>query len=135
MIIHKSNFIEIIYEKQHSLIIHQFTSVSDNMKTADFKKEMQIFAGMCEKHKPQKELANFREMKFVIIPELQEWMNKEILSRYKNIINQIAIVSPTELFASVALEQTMEEEIGEEISHRFFENEKTAREWLLKNDK
>ncbi len=69
-------------------------------------------------------------MKYVIGLEMQEWMNKEILTIAVN-FKKSAYIVPTELFAQVSVEQTMEEETGQKIVQQYFENEDEARKWLL----
>ncbi len=131
MLLHQSKFVEIIYEKENSLIIDKFLSATEDMETSDFKEEMQIFVKKCEEHKPQRELVHLLDMKYAIVPEVQEWMNEEIFPKYKNIIKRMAFLMPTEIFTQVAVEQTMEEETGQGFVQKYFDNEKDAREWLM----
>ncbi len=131
MILHKSKYVEIIYEQENSLIIDKFLPATEDMKQDEFRKEMNIFVEMCEKHKPERELVHLLEMKYVIALEDQEWMNKEILPKYADIIKRMAFFVPTEIFAQVSVEQTMEEEAGQKFVQQYFENEDEARKWLM----
>ena len=131
MLLHQSKFVEIIYEKENSLIIDKFLSSTEDMKTSEFKEEMQIFVKKCEEHKPQRELVHLLDMKYAIVPEVQEWMNEEVFPKYKNIIKRMAFLMPTAVISHVAVEQTMEEEAGQGFVQKYFDNEKNAREWLM----
>ena len=102
-----------------------------DMKQEEFRAEMNIFVEMCEKYKPENELVHLLEMKYVIALEDQEWMNKEVFPRYTNIIKRMAFFVPTELFAQISVEQTMEEETGQQFVQQYFENEENARNWLM----
>ena len=133
MILHKSKYVEIIYEQENSLIIDKFLPATEDMKQDEFRKEMNIFVEMCEKHKPERELVHLLEMKYVIALEDQEWMNKEILPKYADIIKRMAFFVPTEIFAQVSVEQTMEEEAGQKFVQQYFENEDEARKWLIES--
>jgi hypothetical protein len=133
MILHKNVFVEITYEKEFSLVINKFFESTDDMSTDDFKKEMHIFAEICQKYKPEKELAHLRDMKYIIVPDVQLWMNEEIFPKYENIIKRMAFVIPSDVFAEVAVEQTMEEETGMKFDHEYFDNEDDARKWLMKD--
>ncbi len=131
MILHKSKYAEIIIEQENSLIIHKFLSTTENMETDEFKKEMLIFVEMCKKYKPDKELVNLLDMRYIIVPEEQEWMDNEILQKYITIIKRGAFLVPTELVAQISVEQTMEEEAGQKFVQQYFENEDKARKWLM----
>ncbi|OQY01014.1 MAG: hypothetical protein B6I20_08090 [Bacteroidetes bacterium 4572_117] len=131
MILHKSKYVEISYEQENSLIVQRFLLESEKMTKDEFKNEMNKFVEMCEKHKPERELANLLDMKYVIVPDVQEWMNTEIFPRYENIIKRMAFLVPSELFPSVSVEQTMNEEVGQKFTQKYFDNEKDARNWLF----
>ena len=100
------------------------------MTDDEFKKEMSIIYDMVDKKKPKIALINLLDMKYVIGLEMQEWMNKKILTAEVN-FKKSAYIVPTELFAQVSVEQTMEEETGQKIVKQYFENEDEARKWLL----
>ena len=133
MILHKSKYVEIIYEQENSLIIDKFLPATKDMKQDEFRKEMNIFVEMCEKYKPANELVHLLDMKYVIAVKDQEWMNKEIFPRYENMIKRMAFFVPTELFAQVSVEQTMDEEAGQKFVQQYFESEDEARKWLMEN--
>lgn len=132
MILHKSKYVEIIYEAENSLIIDKFLSTTQKMNIDEFKEEMLVFVKMCEEHKPERELVHLLDMKFGITLEAQEWMNTEIFPRYKDIIKRMAFLMPTEFVAQLSVEQTMEEEVGQAFLQKHFDNEAEAREWLMK---
>ncbi|OQY05323.1 MAG: hypothetical protein B6I20_01505 [Bacteroidetes bacterium 4572_117] len=55
---------------------------TEKMYVDEFKNEMRIFVEMCEKYKPENELVHLLDMKFIIAPNVQGWMNTEIFPRY-----------------------------------------------------
>ncbi len=132
MILHKSKYVEIIYEQENSLITQKFLPETEDMTQAEFRAEMNIFVEMCQRHKPERELVYLLDMKYVIALEDQEWMDTEVLPQCANIIKRMAFFMPTELFAQVSIEQTMEEENGQKFVQQYFENEDEARKWLMK---
>ena len=133
MILHKSKYVEIIYEQENSLIIDKFLPTTKDMERDEFRKEMNIFVKICENHNPERELVHLLDMKYVIDIEDQEWMNKEIFPRYENMIKRMAFFVPSELFAQVSVEQTMDEEAGQKFVQKYFENEDEARKWLMES--
>jgi len=130
MILHKSEYVEVSYEQENSMLIEKFLASTTNMTDDEFKKEMSIIYDMVDKKKPKIALINLLDMKYVIGLEMQEWMNKKILTAEVN-FKKSAYIVPTELFAQVSVEQTMEEETGQKIVKQYFENEDEARKWLL----
>lgn len=133
MTLHKSGYVEIIYEEDNSLIIDKFLPKTEDMTSKIFREEMNIFVNMCEKYKPEKELVHLLDMRYVITIEDQEWMNTEVFPKYEKIIKKMAFLVPTEIFAQVAVEQTMDEEGGQKFFQRYFEDEANARKWLLED--
>jgi len=131
MILYESKYVEIIYEKENSLIIDKFLPETANMNMEEFKKEMIIFAEMCEKYKPERELVHLLNMNFIIEPDMQNWMNTEIFPRYENIIKRMAFLVPVEIFSQISVEQTMDQGIGRKFTQQYFKTEEEARKWLI----
>ncbi len=131
MLLHKSKFVEITLEEENSLIIDKFLPETYKMNIDEFKKEMFIFVEMCEKYCPKRELVYLMQMEFIISPDLQEWMNREIFPRYLNIIKRMAFLVPTEIVIQISVEQTMEEETGSKFLQAYFDSEIEARKWLM----
>jgi len=131
MILHKSKFVEISYDEKKSLIVDKFLPETESMTSEQFKQEMLIFVEMCKKYLPSRELVYLLEMKYTIVPEVQEWMNKEIFPHYENIIKRMAFLLPVEVFPQVSVSQTMEEEVGQKFVQKYFDNEQDAIDWLM----
>lgn len=129
--IHKSKYVEILFDETKSLIIDKFLPETDEMTTEDFKKEMHIFVKMCERYRPTKELVHLIDMNYIITPVIQEWLNDEIFSQYANIIKKIAFFMPSQLMTSISIKQTMDEEMGQGFVNDYFDNEQKALDWLL----
>lgn len=129
--LHKSEFYEILFDKNKSLIVHKALEGTSEMSDENFKKEMVSFAEACDKYKPTKDLVNLVDMRYSIVPEVQEWVNTEVFPTIMSTIRQMALVMPSSIFESVAIEQTMEEEIGKNFNQKYFDNEKKALEWLM----
>lgn len=129
--LHKSNYYEILFDEKTSLIVHKALPGTAAMRDEDFKLEMTLFVEMCEKYSPVRDLVNLVEMQYPIAPDMQEWVNAEIFPRFVNIVKRMALVMPTGVFESLALEQTMEEESGKKFVRQYFESETKALDWLM----
>lgn len=131
--LHQSKYYEIYFDKEKSLITHKALPTTSEMSLEEFKQEMFRFVELCEQLLPTRDLVNLMNMNYIITPEVQEWVNSEIFPRFENIIQQIALLLPSGIFESVALEQTMEEEGAQKFTQKYFDNEDQALKWLMSN--
>lgn len=132
MIIYESDYSTFDYDKEHSIFSHTFKPASESLTTETFKKEMFTYLEFFEKYKPKKALVNNQEMKYIIVPELQEWHAQNIFPRCIELgVEQAAIVEAPDIFAQVAMEQLMEEETSGGFAVRFFDDVDKATEWLI----
>lgn len=129
--LHSSHYYEILFDHERSLIVHKALPGTSEMSTEDFKAEMTLFVEMCEKYQPAKDLVELVEMRYPIVPDVQEWLNAEIFPRFVHIIERMALVMPAGFLESIALEQTMEEEYGKKFVRRYFESQNEAMAWLM----
>lgn len=132
MIVYESDFSIFKYDEQNSLFSHTFKPSSENLETESFKKEMLTYLEYFEKYKPQKALVNNQDMKFIIVPELQEWHAQNIFPKCIEAgVEMAAMVETADIFAQVAMEQLMEEETTGGFAVRFFDDVGKAEKWLL----
>lgn len=133
-ILHQSKYVEILYDASKSLIVDKFLSTTKDMTDEQFKEEMYVFVEICEKYLPKSELVHLLDMQYPIAPDMQEWMNTEIFPRYENIIKRMAFLLPTDLIPALAVEQTMDEEVGQRFVQAYFDEEQKAIDWLLEKE-
>ncbi len=130
--LHTSKYYEILFDKSKSLVIHKALPATSDMSDENFKQEMILFAEICEKYTPTRDLVNLINMNYSIVPKMQEWVNTEVFPRFMNTIDRMALVMPFGIFQLVALEQTMEEETAQNFYQKYFDNEEEALEWVMK---
>ena len=83
---------------------------------------------------PKRMLVNSSDFMFTIDPELQQWTDTTIFTRYIQAgVKKIGFVVSKDLFASVSVEQTMDEIEAQAFQTAYFDNETEAKEWLIKN--
>ncbi len=129
--LHKSDYYEILFDKEKSMIVHKALPATSDMNEEQFKQEMLLFTEICEKYNPNRDLVDLADMNYIIQPELQSWVNSEIFPRILEIIQRMALIMPNTFVESVSLQQTMEEELGEKFVRRYFDNKNQAVEWLM----
>ena len=67
----------------------------------------------------------------LITTDLQEWLAEKVFPRAAaSGLKKIAFVVPDDLFASVSVEQLMEEDTKKTFITRYFKDEIRARQWL-----
>lgn len=130
--LHTSKYYEILFDTNKSLIIHKALPATSDMSDEDFKQEMLLFAEMCEKYTPTRDLVNLVNMNYSIAPKMQEWVNTKVFPKFMNMIERMALVTPSGIFEVVALEQTMEEETAQNFYQKYFDDEEQALEWIMK---
>ncbi|PIY12616.1 MAG: hypothetical protein COZ18_01630 [Flexibacter sp. CG_4_10_14_3_um_filter_32_15] len=82
--------------------------------------------------KTEKVLGNIKELGFVVSPEAQEWMNEHIFAPAMEVgFSKLAVVMSTEFLAQLSIEQVMEEEVGQQITTKYFDEIEEAREWIM----
>lgn len=132
--IYDSRFVEIYFDKEKKLIEQKFLEATEDMETSDFKEEMFNFVKHVKDLQPVAEIVNLLDMQFVIDPDMQEWMNKEVFPSYVDIIKRLAFLVSKDFLAQVAVEQTMNEETGQQFESSYFSDKSEAIEWLLENE-
>lgn len=132
MKVYESHYWAIFHEKEHDMLTPVYNSSSADMTDDLYKAEMGAYVELVEQHRPKNVLIDCREFYFPIVPELQEWTDANIFPRIlASDVKHVAIVIPSELIASLAIEQVMEEAKGVEFTTRYFDDREQAREWLL----
>ncbi len=122
-----------IYWHAKDEIIHfVFTTNSGNMFPDEYLNELKAFIPIVEKYQPKGILADTRDFNFTIAPYIQDWTNENILTLYAKVgVKKHAVLVSKNMFTSVSVEQTMEEEKSGAFQNEYFEDEDIAKKWLL----
>jgi len=131
MEIFKSKYKVIEFDEENSLIIETYLAQTIDMTEEEFKSEMIVMRDLCEKHCPKRLLASQQDLKFAVRPQIQGWINDEIFVKLQKTIEKIAFLMPLDFVAQLAVEQTMDEEIGKKFNQHFFSTKTDAIDWLL----
>jgi hypothetical protein len=132
-----SDFQTIRYDSSQQVL---FVLVNEQTEfaTAELVKEAQyVVIEALEAHKPPNLLINVVDLRFPITPELQEWINQEIVPRFFGLnVKKVAYVMPTEFIEKLSMEQ-MYDEISHTLSQEvpetninYFKSEADALRWF-----
>ena len=132
MSLYKSDFQEIFFHPDSSTLENVWSLETKLMTDEEFKQEMLELSRFFLTYRPEFQLINTQDLLFVISPELQSWSDENILKPHGKVssLRKVAFVVSKDLFPSVAVEQTMDEEHGNGFNTRFFKEKEEAIKWL-----
>jgi hypothetical protein len=131
MRVHQSDYLQIDSFDNQRLLELTWLSATEDMTAEEYKDEHVKLLKFMLDQKTKKVLGNIKELGFVVSPEVQEWMNINIFVPAMEVgFNQLAVVMSTEFLAQLSIEQVMEEEEGQKIITKYFDELEEAREWI-----
>ena len=119
------------YIRDKKLVIVSCFPSTGHMTDEEYKQLATKLAEVYEEYKPQIVLVRHQDFNFLITPEIQEWINKNVISKLKEAgTKKVAFIVPQDIFAQVSVEQTVSDR-NLPFEKRFFEDEDSAMKWLL----
>ncbi|WP_338814889.1 hypothetical protein V9L05_06780 [Bernardetia sp. Wsw4-3y2] len=132
MKLYQSNYLQIDAFDEQKLLELTWLPATANMTSEEYKNEHVELLKFILEQKIEKVLGNTKELYFVVNPKVQEWMNENIFVPAMEVgFSKLAVVMSTEFFAQLAIEQVMEEEVGQQIMTKYFDDIEEAREWIV----
>lgn len=123
------------YNSEFHLVEHVWHKESERMSEEEYKQNfLAMIDNLPENCTPKRYLLDHRDFLFSIVPELQEWHDKNVFAKAQTVdadfkTSKIAIVTTDDFVAQLSIEQAMKEgELTENT--RYFDNEVAAHEWL-----
>ena len=114
----------------NNLLIQTWSKESNNTADSEFIAEMLQLADYITQTKPKKLLVDMREFQFPVAPEQQDWINQNVNKLLIELQTKTAFVVSPDLFTSVSVEQTLNDNEGKKVISRFFDNYQNAKNWL-----
>lgn len=119
------------YDADKKLLDQVWINNSAAMTTEDFKSVMLAYADLYKKYDINCVLVDSRQMRFLVEPEIQEWVNANIIVMIASFLKKIAFLLSSDIFEEVAIKQAMEEQKdGLPFQTKYFADEQEARQWL-----
>jgi hypothetical protein len=130
--LYDNNYVHFAYEAETSFLLHKWKAKTELASWQDIKAVFNEYIEILKVKSPKFFFVNLKEFRYIITPEQQEWVDKNIhplvLNEGKN---RIAMLTSTDLFAQVSTEQLVGEEHGKKLNVKFFDDEEKAKKWLL----
>lgn len=128
---YRNKYIIISLDKARKYIETVRTLLTENQTEEEYKADMLVWINIIKKEKPVYQLVDERNMRFVIAPEVQIWINKNVLApAIKSGLRKIAFLVSEELFSQVSIEQAMEENTNSLLKVKYFDKKADAKKWL-----
>ncbi|WP_375562887.1 STAS/SEC14 domain-containing protein [Bernardetia sp. OM2101] len=132
MRIYESNYLQIDSVAEQHLLELTWLPATADMTSEEYKDEHVNLLKFMLEQKTKRVLGNIKQLGFVVSPEVQEWMNENIFAPVmEKGFSKLAIVMSTEFLAQLSIEQAMEEEVGQQIITKYFDDKEEAREWIM----
>ena len=126
----KNKFQEIIYLRFQKFIIQIWHKRTIVMSDKEFNKEMLLLLKQLKKYKVEKLLVDMRSFFYIVIPEMQVWIDKNINNYIKKQRIKTAYLMSPDDFTKISVNQTLEEDSGLEMDKEFFEKVEDAKKFL-----
>ena len=117
---------------ENSILKEHWTNENEMMNLDDFKSTIIHFRDFINQYHLKNALVDTRKFGFVINPELQIWVDNEIMSKINHKMKKIAFLLPNDIFEQISIEQTVEEDSflkGSDYLKKFDDLD-TAYTWL-----
>lgn len=132
MKLHDSEYLTLYYYKKRSLIKDVWKEMSVDLNKEKMKDELLIRFSFVQKYKPKYLLSNAKFFFFKIPPELQQWINHEIRSKYEELgIEKLGFVISDDLIAQISIEQSLQENENPPYRIKYFDTEEEAKKWIF----
>ena len=131
MHVFENRFVKFEVFSEESLFVETWTAETTNMLPHEWQEIHLELAKTFETFRTSRLLVLSKAFNFMITPDLQKWLAEKVFPRgAASGLKKIAFVVPDDLFASVSVEQLMEEDTERVFITRYFKDEIRARQWL-----
>lgn len=131
-LLHESDYWTIYWHDNAKCLHFIFSSATGDMDVEEYLEELKTYISLTKEYKPLNIYADTREFAFTITPDVQEFIDENILALYSKIgTEKHAVIVSKDLFASVSVEQTMDENAGDQtFKNEYFDDPEQAEKWL-----
>ncbi len=132
--IYRSPIHVLYYYPEIKLFKQIFTERSGNMNWPEYKRELTALAEQVQQYNPHLILVDARHFRFIIVREMQDWINDNVIEILKRVgVQKWAVIATTQFVSQVSLEQTIELRRDNSFQAQYFDREQDALDWLLNN--
>ncbi len=126
----KNKYQEIFYSGFQKFLMQVWLKRTVVMSDKEFQKEMLLLLRHLKKNKIEKLLVDMRDFFYIVIPEMQVWIDRNVNAYLQNNGVKVAYVMSPDDFTKISVNQTLEEVAGLEMDKDFFEKLEDAKRFL-----
>lgn len=128
--LYQDNYLEITYEQEKKQIVSKWF-LPFSAKDEDFKQRMLIFADWVEKKNPECVYTDVSATHYILVPEIQDWVNGFLPKIYKQVgLKKLAVLANKDFLTQMALEQSIKDDEEAAYITQYFDNESDVNTWL-----
>lgn len=122
-------FVTHYFTKENNFLEQIWTNQED-METDDFKSNMLAYAELYQKYDVQYVFVDSRLMSYPVTPEVQDWINENILPKIMPYLKKLGFLLSDDIFEEMSIRQAIGDSEFEEQIVRYFKDEEEVRNWL-----
>jgi len=131
MIDYKSEFMEVIFHEENSVIEFIWSDATLELTDELFRKELQQQAKSVDYFKPVNVLANTTKFIFPIAPDTQDWIDATIFPAWAQAgVKKMGLIVSPEMISQLSMKQTIGENSQDAFVCQFFEDKNKALAWF-----
>jgi len=132
--IYQSMIHHLFYSPDTHLLKQVFTDKSKSMAWSEYQQELTKIAEYVSNYRPSLLLVDAREFEFVILKDMQCWIQDNVISVLNEVgIQKWAVITTPQFISQVSIEQTIEAKRDNHFQAQYFDREEDAMNWLLNN--
>ncbi|UZR97176.1 hypothetical protein [Chondrinema litorale] len=133
MKVHDSEFMRMDYYPKEKYMETTWQPGTKYMGAEQYKKEFVTHISLLAKYKISLSLVNEQLLNFTVGPEIQQWIEEEIIPKSPISIQKVAVVLSHDFIQQLAVELQLSSTSCDDFEFLFFETKEAAKLWLLKS--
>jgi hypothetical protein len=128
--VYKSNYTSIVYDETNAFFEVKRT-ISVDLDEDTYKQDFLGWLKVIQTYRPYGVLMIEAQNEYLIVPELQTWINQNVLKpAWEAGVRRLAFLVSEDFIVHLSHEQTMEENSGRMFQTNYFDDIQKAKEWL-----
>jgi hypothetical protein len=131
MEVYRSEIQTIYYYEDKSLMKVVVSPETEYIGDENYQEAQWKEVAMIRKYRPSKMIINVQDLRYTLPPEMQEWTAQNIaIPMIQLCVKRAAYIIPVDFYAQLSIEQLVTELPEMNYITMFFQDERTAMEWL-----
>jgi predicted nucleotide-binding protein len=113
------------------MLAYQWLEANEKMTENEYQSQMLELVQLFEQYKPDQVLVDARRSRFVIRPELQQWVNENVIAvTVAKGLKRIFVILSQEFIAQLSMEQMFDDALTDRFRTLYFATVEEAQAWL-----